>query len=98
MEKGFIGPDLELTVGGRLLRVPAMWLRDNCPCPCCVAPGTTQKLKDITDMPNGVAITRTDHAGESVTVTFAPDQHRATFTRSWLAANWSGRTTACWSD
>src|SRR5689334_10775952 len=41
-------------------------------------------------MPNGVAITRTDHAGDSVTVTFAPDQHRATFTRSWLAANAPG--------
>jgi gamma-butyrobetaine dioxygenase len=84
------GPDLELAIGGRLLRFPAVWLRDNCPCPGCVAPGTTQKLKDITDMPNGVAITRTGHAGESVTVTFAPDQHRATFTRSWLAANAPG--------
>ena len=81
------GPDLELTIGGRLLRFPAVWLRDNCPCPDCVAPGTTQKVKDITDMPNGVVITRTGHAGESVTVTFAPDQHRATFSRSWLAAN-----------
>jgi gamma-butyrobetaine dioxygenase len=83
-------PDLELAIGGRPLRFPAVWLRDNCPCPGCVAPGTTQKLKDITDMPNGVAITRTDHAGDSVAVTFAPDQHRATFTRSWLAANAPG--------
>lgn len=78
---------LELTIGGRLLKFPAVWLRDNCPCPECVAPGTTQKLKDITDMPNGVAITRTDRAGDSVTVTFAPDQHQATFSESWLAAN-----------
>ena len=83
-------PDLELTIGGELLRFPAIWLRDNCSCPACVAPGTSQKLKDITDMPNGVAITRTDHAAGSVTVTFAPDQHRSEFSRSWLAAHAPG--------
>ena len=43
-----------------------------------------QKLKDITDIPNGLAITRTEDAGESVLVTFAPDQHRSAFPRSWL--------------
>ena len=83
-------PDLELAVNGQLLRFPAVWLRDNCPCPDCVAPGTTQKVKDITDMPNGVAITHTVHADDSVTVTFAPDQHRSTFSRSWLAGNAPG--------
>ena len=82
--------DLELTIDGRMLRFPAVWLRDNCPCPDCVAPGTTQKVKDITDMPNGVAITHTVHADDSVTVTFAPDQHRSTFSRSWLAGNAPG--------
>jgi gamma-butyrobetaine dioxygenase len=89
-ETGFTDPessDLELDINGQLLRFPAVWLRDNCPCPDCVAPGTTQKLKDITDMPNGVAITHTAHAGASVTVTFAPDQHRAAFSLSWLAAH-----------
>jgi hypothetical protein len=53
VEAGLTGPDLELTVSGQVLRFPAVWLRDNCPCPECVAPGTTQKLKDITDLPNG---------------------------------------------
>jgi gamma-butyrobetaine dioxygenase len=79
------GADLELTAGGRRLRFPAIWLRDNCPCAECVAPGTGQKLKDITDMPNGLAITLAEDAGESVAVTFAPDQHRSVFSRSWLA-------------
>jgi len=83
-------PDLELTVNGQLLRFPAVWLRDNCPCTDCVAPGTTQKVNDITDMPNGVAITHTVYADDSVTVTFAPDQHRSTFSRSWLAGNAPG--------
>jgi gamma-butyrobetaine dioxygenase len=84
------GPDLELTIGGQVLRFPAVWLRDNCPCPECVAPRTTQKLKDITDLPNGVAVTHAECAAGSVTVTFAPDQHRATFSRSWLIAQAPG--------
>jgi len=79
-----MGADLELVVGGRPIRFPAVWLRDNCPCPDCLAPGTGQKLKDITDIPNGLAITRTEDAGESVLVTFAPDQHRSAFPRAWL--------------
>ena len=36
-----------------MLRFPAVWLRDNCPCPECVAPGTTQKVKDITERRTG---------------------------------------------
>jgi gamma-butyrobetaine dioxygenase len=90
VEAALTASDLELTVSGQVLRFPAVWLRDNCPCPDCVASGTTQKLKDITDLPNGVAVTLTEHAADSVTVTFAPDQHRATFSRSWLAAQAPG--------
>ena len=41
-----------------MLRFPAVWLRDNCPCAECVDPGSGQKLKDITECPNGLA----DHA------------------------------------
>jgi gamma-butyrobetaine dioxygenase len=81
------GADLELAVGGRPLRFPAVWLRDNCPCAGCVAPGTGQKLNDITDLPNDLAITLTQDAGESVAVTFAPDEHRSVFSRSWLTAH-----------
>ena len=91
--------DLELVVGGRPVRFPAVWLRDNCPCPDCLAPGTGQKLKDITDIPNGLAITRTEDLGECVLVTFAPDQHRSPFPRAWLedhalgdSADGDGRT------
>jgi gamma-butyrobetaine dioxygenase len=41
-------------------------------------------------MPNGVAITLTEHAADSVALTFAPDQHRSEFSRSWLAAHAPG--------
>ena len=79
-----VGTNLELVAGGRPLRFPAVWLRDNCPCPQCLDPGTGQKRCDITDMPNGLAITLVQDAGESVLVTFGPDQHRSVFSRSWL--------------
>ena len=78
---------LELAAGDRLLRFPAVWLRDNCPCAECVDPGSKQKLKDITEMPNGTVVTAVEDSGESVVVTFAPDQHRSAFSRSWLAAH-----------
>jgi gamma-butyrobetaine dioxygenase len=83
--KAGVSADLELAIGGRTLRFPTVWLRDNCPCPQCVAPGTGQKLNDITDLPDGLAVAGTEDDGESVVVTFAPDRHRATFPRSWLA-------------
>jgi gamma-butyrobetaine dioxygenase len=82
-----VGGDLELVADGRTLRFPAVWLRDNCPCPQCLDPVTGQKLDDITGIPNGLAITRTEDAGESVRVTFGPDQHRSVFSRAWLAAH-----------
>jgi len=78
---------LELAAGDRLLRFPAIWLRDNCPCAQCLDPGSGQKLKDITDIPNGLVVSAAEDAGESVLVTYAPDRHQSTFTRSWLAAH-----------
>jgi Gamma-butyrobetaine hydroxylase-like, N-terminal len=61
--------DLELVAGGRTLRFPAVWLRDNCPCPECLDPGTGQKLAGATGIPNGLAITlavlgRSNHGRE----------------------------------
>jgi gamma-butyrobetaine dioxygenase len=80
-------PALELAVGPRLLRFPAVWLRDNCPCAECMDPGCGQKLKDITDIPNGLVVAAVEDAGESVVVTYGPDRHRSVFSRSWLAGH-----------
>jgi gamma-butyrobetaine dioxygenase len=70
-----------------VLGFPAVWLRDNCPCAECLDPASGQKLKDITELPEDVAVSATEDAGESVVVTFAPDGHRSVFSRSWLAAH-----------
>ena len=76
---------LELVIGGRELRFPAVWLRDNCPCAQCVDAGSGQKFHDITDIPEDLVITATEQAEDAVEVIYAPGQHRSAFSRRWLA-------------
>jgi gamma-butyrobetaine dioxygenase len=64
---------------------PAVWLRDNCPCPDCRVPGSGQKLFQITDLPEDLVVTAVEEDASTVTVTFGPDQHRSRFDRAWLA-------------
>jgi gamma-butyrobetaine dioxygenase len=78
---------LELGADGYVLRFPAVWLRDNCPCAECLDPGSGQKLKDITELPDDLAVSAAEDAGESVLVTYAPDGHRSAFSRAWLAGH-----------
>ena len=78
---------LELEADGCMLRFPAVWLRDNCPCADCLDPGSGQKLTDITELPAGLAVGATEDRGESVVLTYAPDGHRSVFSRAWLAAH-----------
>ncbi|MHB8505015.1 MAG: gamma-butyrobetaine hydroxylase-like domain-containing protein, partial [Acidimicrobiales bacterium] len=69
------------------LGVPAIWLRDNCPCPECRDPRSGQKLVRLVDLPEGLAVERVEGAGQdagTVAVTFAPDGHRAAFPAAWL--------------
>jgi gamma-butyrobetaine dioxygenase len=80
-------PALEVAVGERLLRFPAVWLRDNCACAECMDPGSGQKLKDITEMPDGLVVAAAEETGESVVVTYGPDRHRSIFSRSWLVGH-----------
>jgi gamma-butyrobetaine dioxygenase len=78
---------LELEADGFVLRFPAVWLRDNCPCATCLDPDTGQKLNDITELPNGLTVSATEDTAESVVVTYAPDGHTSVFSRAWLAAH-----------
>jgi gamma-butyrobetaine dioxygenase len=78
---------LEVEANGNMLRFPAVWLRDNCPCPECREFVSGQKLKDITELPAGLTVRAAEDTGESVTVTYAPDAHRSVFSRAWLAAH-----------
>jgi gamma-butyrobetaine dioxygenase len=66
--------------------LPALWLRYNCPCPECRDPVTGQRLLSITHIPNELVATLTAQTPTELVVTFAPDGHRSTFRRDWLAA------------
>ena len=77
--------DLELSEGGRRLRFPAVWLRDNCPCAECMDPHSKQKFLNITEISSELVVATATEVGESVVVTYAPDQHRSVFSRAWLA-------------
>ncbi len=78
---------LRLSVGDQGLCFPAVWLRDNCPCPGCLDPGTGQKLNDIAELPPELTVATAEADGASVTVTYAPDGHRSVFARDWLAGH-----------
>src|ERR1700753_2907958 len=63
---------------------PAVWLRDNCPCPDCRDPASGQKLFQITDLPGDLVVVQAEAGPESVTVVFGPDGHVARFGRDRL--------------
>ena len=68
-----------------LAGMPAIWLRDNCPCPLCRDPVSGQRLLHITDIPADIAIAEVVPSAGTVSVVFHPDGHRAVFDRDWLA-------------
>jgi gamma-butyrobetaine dioxygenase len=64
--------------------LPAIWLRDNCPCPQCRDPATGERLVRITDLATDVSVVAARQSGDRVEVTFGPDGHQATFDAHWL--------------
>src|SRR5271170_3692555 len=81
---------METASGDRALHgLAAILLRDSCGCAECRDPGSGQRLGSATDLPAGVSVIETRAAGNSVTVTFGPDGHRAVFSRAWLAGQFS---------
>jgi gamma-butyrobetaine dioxygenase len=91
--------ELVLTASGRVLRYPAIWLRDNCPCADCADPLSGQKLHDITDLAPECAVTevrQTDNSkmeeqqadnSKKLAVLFGPDGHVGEFSVGWLLDN-----------
>jgi gamma-butyrobetaine dioxygenase len=70
------------------LVLPAVWLRDNCPCRRCTDPGSGQRLVDVLDIPDDVSVASAETLpGSVVLVTYAPDGHQSEFPLSWLTAS-----------
>jgi gamma-butyrobetaine dioxygenase len=65
--------------------MPAIWLRDSCPCSECRDPHSGQRLFSITDLSASVAVDSVTVTGDMVEVVFGPDMHRAVFDAGWLA-------------
>jgi gamma-butyrobetaine dioxygenase len=68
------------------LPFPAVWLRDNCRCPMCLDDRSGQKLFRITDLSPDVEVRQVERTDRTVTVWFAPDDHRSEFDAAWLDA------------
>lgn len=74
-------------------RLPAAWLRDNCPCAECRDPRNGQKLFQIVDLPRDLAVgevREAPHGAAGVEVVWSPDGHRSVYTHEWLAENEPG--------
>lgn len=75
--------------------LPAMWLRDNCPCAECRDPRSGQKLFQIGALPAGLRVgSATDAAGDAasaVEVVWEPDGHRSSYPLAWLEGVRPGR-------
>ncbi|WP_441249753.1 2-trimethylaminoethylphosphonate dioxygenase [Kitasatospora sp. McL0602] len=59
------------------------WLRDNCPCTGCRDPRNGQKLFQITDLPEGLAVAGSTEADGELTVCWS-DGHESRYPLSWL--------------
>ena len=71
--------------------LPALWLRDNCGCTDCREPRSGQKLFQITDLPDTLAVAAATRirldSGPGWEVVWAPDGHRSEYADAWLAPN-----------
>jgi gamma-butyrobetaine dioxygenase len=70
--------------GSPVFGLPAIWLRDNCPCRQCRDPATGERLVDITGVPADVSVIAARQSGDRIEVVFGPDGHQATFDAHWL--------------
>lgn len=73
-----------------------LWLRDNCPCSLCRDPYTGQKLVQVTDLHEDLAIRSAELVGDSGAwdVVWAPDGHRSRYESAWLRAPSAARAGA----
>lgn len=67
------------------------WLRDNCPCPECRDPRNGQKLFQVTDLPDDLAILERDEQDGRLAVLWS-DGHRSHYPLEWLDAEDTGGT------
>ncbi len=80
---------------GRNDTLHAIWLRDNSPSPQA-RHANGQKLFDITELAEDVAIDAISNGGDALHIRFAPDGHEAAFDLAWLRHHAAGHPAGSW--
>ncbi len=81
------GDFLTLELQGQPRRFHAIWLRDNAQDAETRAPGNGQRLLALRDIPAETRLAAVELAGETLRVSFAPEDKTVDFDLGWLAAN-----------
>jgi len=72
---------------GRVSELIALWLRDHCQMPASRNPANGQRLLNITDIAEDIAIAEVTLQDDRLLVEFSPDGHRSEFDLDWLRDN-----------
>ena len=72
---------------GRIWSVASYWLRDNCRCARCRHPGNGQKLYEIVDLPQNLAVSEAAIAEDGQLRVVWSDGHQSAYTLAWLVAH-----------
>ncbi|PVA05984.1 2-trimethylaminoethylphosphonate dioxygenase [Thalassorhabdomicrobium marinisediminis] len=81
------GSSLALTTAQGTRRFHAIWLRDNASDPETRAPGNNQRLIALRDIPADTRIAHADVSGNTLSVTFVPEDKTVAFDLAWLDAH-----------
>ncbi|MFI8480826.1 gamma-butyrobetaine dioxygenase [Pseudomonas sp. NPDC078700] len=63
-----------------------LWLRDNCPCPLCVHPGTREQVFEIIDVPEDLQAEAVELSGDDLHIRWQ-DGHESVYGAGWLRAH-----------
>ena len=64
---------------GRQSQLAAIWLRDHCQMPVSRDPVSGQRLLNITDIPEALAIKSVDQRDDKLVILFSPEEHISEF-------------------
>jgi len=81
------GQELRLTIEGRTLRFHAIWLRDNAWDKETRSSTNGQRLIALRDIPAGTKITVAEIKGNTLEITFAPEEKTISYDINWLLQN-----------
>ena len=82
--------DAELVIDwsdGQQSRLAALWLRDHCQRPESRDPRNGQRLLNVTDIPENIAIESAEIANDAIRIRFTPESWESDYDLGWLRRN-----------